>query len=59
MVVEKINTGYSAFLPDLPECVTVAGTKEDIESNIKEVIYFHLSKQELKPSSFTCLPIYP
>lgn len=42
VIVEKTDTGYSAFLPDFPGCITVATTKGEIESNIKEAIALHL-----------------
>ena len=41
-VVEKTDTGYSAYVPDLPGCISVGDDKEQIESNIREAIVFHL-----------------
>ena len=42
IVIEKTSTGYSAYVPDLPGCVTVGDTREEIETNIHEAILFHL-----------------
>ena len=42
VVIEKTNTGYSAYVPDLPGCVTVGDTKEEVQAHIKEAIQFHL-----------------
>lgn len=42
VVIEKTNTGYSAYVPDLPGCVTVGDTKEEVQVHIKEAIQFHL-----------------
>jgi predicted RNase H-like HicB family nuclease len=42
VITEKTNTGYSAYVPDLPGCITVGLTKKDIELNIQEAILLHL-----------------
>lgn len=42
VIIEKTNTGYSAYVPDLPGCITVSDTKEEIEKNIQEAIKLHL-----------------
>ncbi len=42
IVIEQTGTGYSAYVPDLPGCVSVGETREEIEINIQEAILFHL-----------------
>ncbi|MGH7885001.1 MAG: type II toxin-antitoxin system HicB family antitoxin [Thermodesulfobacteriota bacterium] len=42
IVVEKTNTGYSAYSPDLLGCVSTGKTKEKVEKNMREAIDFHL-----------------
>ncbi len=42
VVYEKTNTGYSAYVPDLPGCIATASTKKVIEKTIYEAIQFHL-----------------
>jgi predicted RNase H-like HicB family nuclease len=42
IVVEPTNTGYSAYSPDLPGCVSTGRTREDVEQNMREAIAFHL-----------------
>jgi predicted RNase H-like HicB family nuclease len=42
VVIEKTGTGYSAYVPDLPGCISVGETREEIEINIQEAIIFHL-----------------
>ena len=42
IIVEKTNTGYSAFSPDVPGCGSTGGTKEEVERNIQEAIAFHI-----------------
>ena len=48
IVIEKTETGYSAYSPDLPGCVSTGGTRDEVESNMREAIEFHLDgmKQE-------------
>jgi predicted RNase H-like HicB family nuclease len=42
VIVEKTENNYSAYVPDLPGCVTTGKTLEEIEENMKEAIQFHL-----------------
>ncbi len=42
IVIEQTQTGYSAFSPDLPGCVTTGPTREETETNMREAIAFHL-----------------
>jgi predicted RNase H-like HicB family nuclease len=41
IVIEKSETGYSAYSPDLPGCVSIGTTPEDTERNMKDAIEFH------------------
>ena len=42
MVIEKTETGYSAYSPDLQGCVSTGRTREDVEKNTHEAIALHL-----------------
>jgi predicted RNase H-like HicB family nuclease len=42
VVIEKSETGYGAYVPDLPGCVAVGETLEETERLIREAIKFHL-----------------
>jgi predicted RNase H-like HicB family nuclease len=42
VVIEKTQTGFSAFSPDLPGCVATGTTREETEKNMTEAIAFHL-----------------
>ena len=42
VVIEKTETGFSAYVPDLPGCITVGDTREEIEEHIQEAILLHL-----------------
>ena len=47
IVIEKTETGYSAYSPDLPGCVSTGGTRDEVESNMREAIEFHLDGMAL------------
>ena len=42
IILEKTSTGYSAYSPDLPGCVSAGDTAEDTEANMREAIEFHI-----------------
>jgi predicted RNase H-like HicB family nuclease len=58
VIIEKGNNSYGAYVPDLPGCVAVGETLEEVKILIQEAIAFHLeSLQEdgesiPQPSSF-------
>lgn len=42
IVIEKSETGFGAYVPDLPGCVAVGETREETSRLIKEAVEFHL-----------------
>ena len=42
IVIEKTETGYSAYSPDLPGCISTGSTREETEQNMREAIAFHI-----------------
>jgi predicted RNase H-like HicB family nuclease len=42
VVIEKGPTSYGAYVPDLPGCVAVAETVDEVTTLIREAIEFHL-----------------
>jgi len=42
IVIEKGQTSYGAYVPDLPGCVAVGETIEEVKALIQEAIGFHL-----------------
>ncbi len=42
VVYEKSQTGWAAYVPDLPGVVTTGHNKEEVRSLIHEAIEFHL-----------------
>jgi len=57
IIIEKTDTGYSAYSPDLPGCVATGTTREETEHEMKDAIEFHIEGLRLngdevpKPSS--------
>ncbi|MGV0026837.1 type II toxin-antitoxin system HicB family antitoxin [Phormidesmis priestleyi] len=51
IVIEKGKTSYGAYVPDLPGCIAVAETLEEVRNLIQEAIDFHLEglKQDGSP----------
>jgi predicted RNase H-like HicB family nuclease len=42
VIIERSETGFGAFVPDLPGCVAVGETEEEVRQLIREAIEFHL-----------------
>jgi predicted RNase H-like HicB family nuclease len=42
VVIEKADSNYSAYVPDLPGCVATAPTVEAVEQEIRAAIRFHI-----------------
>jgi predicted RNase H-like HicB family nuclease len=42
IVIEKAESNYSAYVPDLPGCVATGDTVEDVEREIRDAIRFHI-----------------
>ena len=43
VVIEKTPNNYGAYVPDLPGCVAVGDTVEEVERLIREAIDLHLA----------------
>ena len=43
IVIEKAESNYSAYVPDLPGCATTGATIVEVEQGIREAIKFHLA----------------
>jgi predicted RNase H-like HicB family nuclease len=42
IVIEPTESGFSAFSPDLPGCVSTGETRAAVEQHMREAIEFHL-----------------
>jgi len=43
IVIEKADSNYSAYVPDLPGCIATGDTAADVELSIREAIEFHVA----------------
>jgi predicted RNase H-like HicB family nuclease len=42
IVIEKAESNYSAYVPDLPGCIATGSTVQEVGQLIREAIVFHL-----------------
>ena len=42
IVIEKTESNYCAYVPDLPGCVATGASVSEVESEIKAAIAFHI-----------------
>ncbi|HLX57259.1 MAG TPA: type II toxin-antitoxin system HicB family antitoxin [Ktedonobacteraceae bacterium] len=42
IIIEKGDQNYGAYSPDLPGCVAVGDTVEEVEKNMQKAIKMHL-----------------
>ncbi|HET8858705.1 type II toxin-antitoxin system HicB family antitoxin [Marivirga sp.] len=42
IIIEQTEDGYSAYVPDLPGCISIGKDKAEVEKNIREAIIFHI-----------------
>ena len=42
VVIEKADSNFSAYVPDLPGCVATGATIKETENRIREAIEFHI-----------------
>ncbi len=48
IVIEPTETGFSAYSPDLPGCISMGEARTEVESNMREAIAFHLEGLKLE-----------
>lgn len=44
IIIEKTDSGYSAYVPDLPGCITVGDTVEETRKYIKEAMELYIEQ---------------
>jgi predicted RNase H-like HicB family nuclease len=42
VVIEKTGNDFGAYVPDLPGCVAVSDSLEEVERMIRDAIQFHI-----------------
>ena len=47
VIIERGENNYSAYSPDLPGCVATGESVEEVETNMREAIDFHLEGMRL------------
>lgn len=55
VIFEQGPTSWGAYVPDLPGCIAVGDTREDVETEIQAAIKFHLdglreTRQDIPPA---------
>jgi predicted RNase H-like HicB family nuclease len=52
VIVEKGQTSYGAYVPDLPGCIALADSRQEVLQLIREAIEFHLEglREDGKPA---------
>jgi len=61
IVIEKTDSGFSAYSPDLPGCAATGETRNEVGANMREAIDFHLEgmkEQGLVIPEPTCYSSY-
>lgn len=43
VVIEKTDTGHSAYVPDLPGCVATGSTLDEVRASIAEAVAMHVA----------------
>ena len=51
VIFEKCENNYSAYVPDLPGCIAVGNTLEEVRESIAEAIEFHI--EALREAGYT------
>jgi len=47
VIIERAESNYGAYSPDLPGCVATGDTVEEVEQNMRDAIEFHLEGMRL------------
>lgn len=42
VIIEKGDSSYGAYSPDVPGCVAVGDTREEVEQRMREALQLHL-----------------
>lgn len=48
VIIEKAESGFSAYVPDLPGCVAFGETRAETEQQIRDGIVFHIEGMHLE-----------
>jgi len=48
IVIEETGTGFLAYSPDLPGCIVIGATREEVEREMREAMNFHIEGLRLE-----------
>jgi predicted RNase H-like HicB family nuclease len=48
IIIEKNDSGYWGYVPDLPGCTSFGDSKSNLVVNMKEAIEFHIEGMKLE-----------
>ena len=57
VIIEKGDENFGAYSPDLPGCIAVGDTVEEVKNNMQEAIKMHLQGMIRLPERIT--PVHP
>jgi len=43
IIIEKAESGFGAYVPDLPGCVALGETRAEVEKLLKEAVALHIA----------------
>ena len=46
IVIEQTESNYGAYAPDVPGCVAIGSTLEEVRRNMLEALRFHLEDEQ-------------
>lgn len=52
-IIKKYGNGYSAYIPDVPGCVSAANTKKETLKLLKEALEIHIQDFSKMPKQKT------
>jgi predicted RNase H-like HicB family nuclease len=47
-IIECTETGYPAYSPDLPGCISTSRTRDEVDANMRDAIEFHVEGLRLE-----------
>ncbi len=54
VVIEKGESSYGAYVPDLSGCVAAGDTREEVVTLIQEAIEFHIVRTKKRRATYSC-----
>jgi predicted RNase H-like HicB family nuclease len=52
-IIKKYGNGYSAYIPDIPGCISAAKTKKETLELLKDALEIHLKEYSKLPKQKT------